>query len=501
MQFNGLGVTGKGLNGVNSEEGISSDRNSRTNANIIMFDCSKNELYTPSEGLKTIHRKIKKKFQVKINKDDIGEDTLEGVRTLILASPSARFDAAEIKAIKEFISEGGSLFIMAQEGGEDNPNQFISKFTSEFGIVINNDSVVRTAYRKDYFHPKEVFIGRASLTSELDKYSGKSENNAAGLNLEDQDEEHEENEDSSSGGLINLIYPFGCTLSLEKPATPLITSGKMSFPANRALLAVSRIERGVLLVLGSSRPFHDKFINKEDNASLFEGCLNILTTEEAKVGVVENDRPEYKETMQVPDMEALAERLRSCLQEPEELPSDFTRMFDLKMFSYHTDMVPETVKLYERLNVKHEPLSLIPPQFEVPLPPLQPAVFLPSMRDLPPPALDLFDLDQQFSGETVQLAQLTNKCSDKDLDYYVINAGRILNVTSKLDTDGKNVSAKQILEHIFKELVNYKKMDSEAPGISGRDSKASNSLISPSYKSSESKSRQGSAGPTRPGLA
>lgn len=33
-------------------------------------------------------------------------------------------------------------------------------------------------------------------------------------------------------------------------------------------------------------------------------------------------------------------------------------------------------------------------QFEVPLPPLQPAVFMPTMRELPPPSLDLFDLDQ-----------------------------------------------------------------------------------------------------------
>ena len=29
---------------------------------------------------------------------------------------------------------------------------------------------------------------------------------------------------------------------------------------------------------------------------------------------------------------------------------------------------------YEQLGVKHEPLSLIQPQFETPLPPLQPAV-------------------------------------------------------------------------------------------------------------------------------
>lgn len=37
-------------------------------------------------------------------------------------------------------------------------------------------------------------------------------------------------------------------------------------------------------------------------------------------------------------------------------------------------------------------------------------VFQPAFRDLPPPMLDLFDLDETFSSEKVRLAQLSNKC-------------------------------------------------------------------------------------------
>jgi hypothetical protein len=37
-------------------------------------------------------------------------------------------------------------------------------------------------------------------------------------------------------------------------------------------------------------------------------------------------------------------------------------------------------------------------------------VFPPQFRELPPPCLDLFDLDEQFSSEKVRLAQITNKC-------------------------------------------------------------------------------------------
>ena len=67
-------------------------------------------------------------------------------------------------------------------------------------------------------------------------------------------------------------------------------------------------------------------------------------------------------------------------------------------------------RAFKQLNVKHEPLTLITPQFETPLPPLQPAVFPPQFRELEPPKLDLFDLDEQFSSEKVRIAQQTNKC-------------------------------------------------------------------------------------------
>jgi hypothetical protein len=41
------------------------------------------------------------------------------------------------------------------------------------------------------------------------------------------------------------------------------------------------------------------------------------------------------------------------------------------------------VRAYDTLNIKHEPLDLIPPSFKVPLPPLQPAVFLPGKLSFP----------------------------------------------------------------------------------------------------------------------
>ena len=52
------------------------------------------------------------------------------------------------------------------------------------------------------------------------------------------------------------------------------------------------------------------------------------------------------------------------------------------------------------------------------------------------PALDLFDLDEQFASERTRLAHLTNKCtSDADLEYYIKESAAILGITKHLDKE------------------------------------------------------------------
>lgn len=52
---------------------------------------------------------------------------------------------------------------------------------------------------------------------------------------------------------------------------------------------------------------------------------------------------------------------------------------------------------------------------------------------------------------------VTSLGSDDDLEYYVRECGSILGVTSKLAPEHKN--AKHILEHIFTQLVEFKKFN------------------------------------------
>lgn len=142
--------------------------------------------------------------------------------------------------------------------------------------------------------------------------------------------------------------------------------------------------------------FEDEYLNKENNEKIFDAIMKYLSESQKHSikdaqGKIEQSINDYHRT---PDTAALSDNLRSCLQESSELPKDFTKLFSTDMFSFDTNLVTDSVNLYKELDVKHEHITLIPPTFETPMPSLQSAVFPPSLKELDPPALDLFDLDE-----------------------------------------------------------------------------------------------------------
>lgn len=62
------------------------------------------------------------------------------------------------------------------------------------------------------------------------------------------------------------MYPYGATLNVKHPAVPIISSGPISFPANRPIGAFYKSARkGKVFVMASMKFFHDDFFEKEDN--------------------------------------------------------------------------------------------------------------------------------------------------------------------------------------------------------------------------------------------
>lgn len=432
----------------------------------ICFDCSKREVFTPNQGLKVLRRKLQSNYKLTANKDTITVERLREYSLCAFIGPREKFSKEEFDAMKAYMSEGGSILLTLGEGGEAAYGTNVNYFTEEYGIAINADAVVRTVYYK-YLHPKEVHITSGVINREINTAAGKrpQQSTAAGA--------------TGSGGVVPSItesapntqlafaYPYGASLAVQKPAFPVLSSGHLAFPLSRPVCALWESKPrspgmvpGRLCVLGSSYILHDDWLDKDENAKLVEVLTKWLVgSDEVNMDPIDAEDPDVSDHHHLPDTEALAERTRACLEESDEVSKDFTTLFDESLFKFDTTLIPETVELYGKLEVKHEPLALIPPQFEHPLPPLSPAVFPPSLREPPAPALDLFDLDDTFASEKVRLAHLTNKCNDDDLEYFIREAAELLNVSQTLKPEQRD--ARHLLAQMFKQIAAWKKLNTE----------------------------------------
>ena len=462
----------------------------------VLFNAGKKETRTPSKGFKQLKKKLKVGFEVNEHKDPVDRQTYNtaNVDIAVFAGTCDKFKADEFQALVDFIEQGGSVIVMLGEGGEKKSGTNLNYLLEHYGMFVNPDQVVRTVYMYPYSHPKEACIQHGVVNRELTNAAEELGGNArASLDMGA----------SLTSSLVNnqqglsVLFPYGATIQVAKPAVPLVSTGQEAYPLNRPIMAVydgktatdshkrpwtgsykgttiNQSKKGRLLVVGSAKIFDDDWVLKEENSKLLEILIRWMKPDET-IKLNQDDADDFIQEHQnstdhhyVPDTGAMAQRMRCCLQEADEVPQDFTQLFDSTLFTLSTDKIPEVLKLYKEMDVKHEVLTLIPPQFESPLPPLQPAVFPPAWREPPPPALDLFDLDEHFASERVRLAQLTNKCKDPDnLDFYIRQAAEVLGVPEKLP-EGKK-SAKHCLEVIMRELVNWKRMapDSSLGALGG----------------------------------
>lgn len=333
-----------------------------------------------------------------------------------------------------------------------------------YGMSINSDSVMRSVYYK-YIHPKEVFIAEGTLVPDLIRKKNMLSKDGA---KKPAPSKVAPGKDDPKTGKLEFVYPYGASLNVQRPAIPILSSGSISYPMNRPITAMWEAEtvsggagsqRGRLVVMGSVEVFGDDWLDKEENAKLCDLLFAWLLNEVDLDMTSDRQDADLSDYSSVPNIEALSQTLKPCLQGMDDLPRDFTRLFDMNMFKFDTDLIPLTIKVYNQLGVPHDPLTLIPPQFECPLPKLNAAVFPPAMREPAPPALDQFDLDEHFAKEGLRLAQLTNKCTsgEEDLEYYIAESGEILGVIQDLPYGER--SAKHILFHIFRQIVEFKKQD------------------------------------------
>jgi intraflagellar transport protein 52 len=297
--------------------------------NAVLFNSSKKELFSISNGFKILLRRLKATWNVVNQRDELSGGVLKGARLLVFAAPKERFTADEFHSIKRFIDEGGSVLMMLTEGGEERLETNVNFLLEEYGVLVNTDAVVRSAYYK-YFHPKEVLVSNGVLNREINRAAGKG---PTGLGEEDASDS------------LSFVYPYGATLTVQKPSVVVLSSGTVSYPQNRPVCAFYHNEHGgKLAVLGSAHIFSDGYIDKEENSKLQEIIFKWLTTDDVSLNQIDADNPEISDYHFLPDTGKMADKLKSCLQESEEVPRDFTALFDHTLHALDMKVLPDVLK-------------------------------------------------------------------------------------------------------------------------------------------------------------
>lgn len=182
------------------------------------------------------------------------------------------FNAQELQDIRNYIEMGGRCMLMMKEGGEAKSNTNINAMLEQVGISVNSDSVIRKTFHK-YLHPKEAFVGNGCLNDELVKSAqGKlkdEDSKQPGKYSKKYRDTKDELTNRDENGGLKFVYPYGCTINVRKPSQTVLSSGPISFPANRPVGAMyTSAKKGKLFLMGSMQFFSDDFFEKEDNQKI-----------------------------------------------------------------------------------------------------------------------------------------------------------------------------------------------------------------------------------------
>lgn len=172
------------------------------------------------------------------NGDEIDMDVLDGIKILIIGCPRQMFSLREFETMKKYIQSGRSVFILMNEGGETKLNTNINYLLEQFGISVNPDSVVRTSFYK-YLHPKEAYISNGAISKEFTMLASNQQKaqKQKKTGYADKYAEKEGREEKNDNSGLTFVYPYGSTLNTQKPAIPLLSTGPVSYPTNRPIIA------------------------------------------------------------------------------------------------------------------------------------------------------------------------------------------------------------------------------------------------------------------------
>uniref|UniRef100_A0A8C1U158 Intraflagellar transport 52 homolog (Chlamydomonas) n=1 Tax=Cyprinus carpio TaxID=7962 RepID=A0A8C1U158_CYPCA len=198
-------------------------------------------------------------------------EKLQAVKLWITAGPREKFTAAELELLKQRLDSGGGLLVMLREGGELKYDSNINFLLEEFGIMVNNDAVIRNVYHK-YFHPKEALVSSGVLNREISR--------AAGLI----------DEENTGNDLQCLRCDHGTYIRI--PLQGHIKCDEANWLLLCFNVCVFNTKAGKLAVLGSCHMFSDQYLDKEENSRIMDVVFQWLTADSTPLNQTDAEDPE-----------------------------------------------------------------------------------------------------------------------------------------------------------------------------------------------------------------
>ena len=390
---------------------------------VSLFDAGHRERFHREKRLGIAIGNLMAKSEPKTNKDPFTDEVLKNVACLWIFQPRSDLADSEVEVLKNYLNNGGNIIILA---AENFPPNFAS-FIKTYSITIS-EPVISPVYI-EYVDPHQITIQQGILNRSITEYI-KAEK-------------------------ISFAYANGYVLEVHPPAIPILSSGASSYPLNCPTIATVNVRNGTLTVIGSPNVFTDDWFRKENNEQLFNYLVDLIITKEAQLNKIDAEHPELSERWYTPDVTAMSEKLRACIQESEKMKPDIADNFDKGLFKMDMSFVADAANVANTLGIVDEQLDIVKPVFDTSLPPLTPAVFPPQMREPKGPVLELFDLNDIFASKTARLAMLAQKTPPKNIEKFILQCAKILSINQKLPA-GKE-SAKDVLEYVFKYIVRCKR--------------------------------------------
>jgi uncharacterized membrane protein len=186
-------------------------------------------------------------------------DELESTDVLVVAFPKKEFFSDEIKMIKEFVENGGGLFLIGEWANLQGVADCLNGLSAQFGVIFKNNRL--TDFDDKYKRTHEI----------MEDVLGPGEMPFM-VKLVDF-EKH-----PITSGIKSIGYLAGCTLDTDKK-NALVWTDASCFADHRIdqfqqiseeegpfiLAAKVDFDKGRIVAIGDSSPFSNRFLQTEDN--------------------------------------------------------------------------------------------------------------------------------------------------------------------------------------------------------------------------------------------